>query len=80
MSPEGSYFILSSNILFFKQSSAQESQKPNINFMSKDLHDSEAHPYVELYVLISDRFDIESDCWNGCDGLIELELVQNGCK
>ena len=41
----------------------------------EDVHDSAAHPYVELHVLISDRFDIESDSWNRCDGLIKLELI-----
>lgn len=39
-----------------------------------------AHPNVELDVLVCDGLDVETDGGNGGDGLVELELVEDGCK
>lgn len=32
-------------------------------------------PHVELYILIGDCLDVESDCGDGRDRLVEFELV-----
>ena len=37
-------------------------------------------PDIELDIFICDCLDIEPDCWNSCDVLIQLELVENCCK
>ena len=34
-------------------------------------------PDIELDILIRDRFDVEADCWDGGDVLIELEFVED---
>lgn len=36
-------------------------------------------PHVELGVLVRDRLDVEADCGNRLDVLVELELVEDGC-
>lgn len=35
------------------------------------------HPYVELDVLVLYGFHIEAHGGNGCDGLVELELIED---
>lgn len=37
------------------------------------------YPDVELDVLVRHSLNVETDRGNGCNGLIELELVKNGC-
>ena len=35
-------------------------------------------PTVELKISILNIFDIEANCWDGGDGLIEFQLIQDG--
>lgn len=37
-------------------------------------------PDVELGVLVCDGLDVEANGGNGCDVLVELELVEDGCS
>lgn len=37
-------------------------------------------PHGELDVLVRDRLDVESHCWDGCHVLVELELIQDSCR
>jgi hypothetical protein len=34
-------------------------------------------PNVEFDVLVRDGLDVEADCWDGGDGLVQLELVED---
>ena len=36
------------------------------------------YPDVELDILVHDRLDIETDGGDSCNGLVQLELVENG--
>ncbi len=36
-------------------------------------------PHVELCVLVCDSLDVEANGGDGCDVLVELELIENGC-
>lgn len=37
-------------------------------------------PNIELYVLVGNGLDVESDGRNSSDALVELKLVKNGCR
>ena len=36
-------------------------------------------PHIELGVLVCDGLDVEANGGDGCDVLVELELVKDGC-
>lgn len=36
-------------------------------------------PNIEFHVLVCYRLDVESDGWDRRDGLVEFELIQDGC-
>lgn len=36
------------------------------------------HPDIKLDILVLDRLDIEADCWDRRDALVQLQLVQDG--
>lgn len=37
----------------------------------------DTYPDIEFYIFVCHRLDIETDGWNGRDGLIKFKFVQN---
>lgn len=43
-----------------------------------EMEGTATHPDVELYILVCHGLNVEADGRDGGDGLVELELVENG--